>query len=147
MPRRLTIRAPARGSSGAGRIPVPLLALLGAALLATGCGSDDSYSLEELGEPIEVEPGEVFEVVLDSNATTGYEWQLAEPPSGDVVSFDGDDYAADEDATEREGEGGKQTLRFEALAPGEATIPLEYVFTGGEDRDPAKEIEVEVVVR
>ena len=143
----LPIRAPARTRSGAGRTLAPLLALLAVALLLTACGSDDSYSLEELGEPIEVEAGKTFEIVLDSNATTGYAWQLAGPPAGGTVSLAGDDYEADEDAAARDGDGGEQTLRFEALEPGEATIQLEYVFMGGESRDPAKEIEAEVVVR
>jgi predicted secreted protein len=106
-----------------------------ALILVAGCGDGvDDY---EAGEPIEAEVGESFEIKLDSNATTGYEWQLAGRPDPDVVSFEESTYELDEGSEDTDGGGGEQTLRFDAVGEGETTIRFEYVFTGGEERDPA----------
>jgi inhibitor of cysteine peptidase len=122
-------------------------------LLAGGCGlgdqQDDPTRVTELSEPIEVEAGGAFEIVLESNPTTGYEWILARRPPAEVVSFEGSSYEPEPGAEEREGAGGEQALRFSAGEPGRARIELEYVFTGGgdEDRPPASRVAAEVSVR
>jgi predicted secreted protein len=125
--------------------PLSASSLCALAIAVGGCGSDDPDTYEP-GEPISAEVGESFEIVLDSNATTGYEWQLAGRPPGDVVSFDGSAYELDPGSEDREGGGGAQTLTFTAVGEGETTIDLEYVFTGGEQREPATTASSEVIV-
>ena len=115
---------------------VPATLATAAAALLLGCGSDGVEDYEA-GDPVEAEVGEGFEIKLDSNATTGYEWQLAGRPDEEVVRFEESIYELDPGSEDTEGGGGEQTLRFTAVGEGETTIRLEYVFTGGEDREPA----------
>lgn len=82
------------------------------------------------GEAIEVEEGLKFSVVLESNPTTGYQWELAKPLKGDVVALVGTAFEAKGGSEGGEGEKmgapGEETWTFEALKPGEAEITLAY---------------------
>ena len=112
-------------------------ALLAAALLLAGCGGSSTERFEDPSS-IEVDAGTEFEVVLDSNPTTGYEWRLAEEPDAAVVEYVGSEYAQDPDSEGLDGAGGQETLTFKAGDAGSTTIELEYVFAGGERRTATK---------
>lgn len=129
------------------RLLVCLAATLALAAFPVGCGSDGPAVYGEPGEPITAEVGESFEIVLDSNASTGYEWRLGARPAADVLRFDGSEYEADPGSEDLAGGGGEQTLTFTAVGEGETEIALEYVFTGGEEREPAKTASSPVLVR
>ncbi len=81
-------------------------------------------------ETIEVEVGLEFAIVLESNPTTGYSWQLAEPLDEDIVELVSSEF---EKKTPEEGEGeivgapGEEVWTFEAIGEGETEIKLEYV--------------------
>lgn len=118
------------------------------AILLIGCGSADTRAFHSLEEPIEVEAGESFEIALDANSSTGYEWRLAEKPARGIVRYEGSDYVADPGSEDYAGGGGEQILRFRAVSEGETTISLEYVFTGGEQgREAAERMSGSVIVR
>ncbi len=125
-----------------------VLALLALTLAAfAGCGSDgddadddsspQQFTVTDLGEPIEVEAGESFEVVLDSNPTTGYSWRVTIDPPADVVTAAGSTYEPDSDSENLTGGGGKDTFTFEATKAGEATITFDYM-PPGEPSKPAE---------
>lgn len=85
-------------------------------------------------ETIEVEAGLEFAIVLESNPTTGYSWQLAEPLDEDVVELVSSEFAkTSSESGTSEGEGemvgvpGEEVWTFEAIAEGEAEIVLEYL--------------------
>jgi inhibitor of cysteine peptidase len=81
-------------------------------------------------ETIEVEAGLDFAIILESNPTTGYSWQLAEPLDEDIVELVSSEF---EKKTPAEGEGeivgapGEEVWTFEAIGEGETEIKLEYV--------------------
>jgi len=125
---------------------------LGAGLLATilliGCGSQETRRFASLDEPIEADAGETFEVALEANSSTGYEWRLTEKPRPRIVRYEGSDYVPDAGSEDYDGGGGEQILRFTAVSEGQTTIALEYVFTGGEERRaPAARMSGSVFVR
>jgi predicted secreted protein len=74
--------------------------------------------------PITASAGEQFVVALDSNATTGYTWQLDDPGDTSVVQLVGSEYVAP--GAQAPGAGGKELWTFEAAAPGTTTLVLSY---------------------
>ena len=133
----------------AGKAARLLAALLAIAtlLLIAGCGEDEpTTELFEDPSSIEVDAGTEFEVALDSNPTTGYEWRLAEEPDDSVFEYVDSEYEQDPGTEDLDGAGGTQTLTFRATGAGKATIELEYVFSGG-DREKATERDIALTVR
>lgn len=104
---------------------LPLLLLAAAA----ACGRDREHVYDDPRRPIRVASGEEFEIVLESNPTTGYAWMLAPPPAPPVVHLVETRYVPENEPGDRPlaGAGGHERWRFRALAPGEAVIPLVYV--------------------
>ena len=88
----------------------------------------------EPGTIFEVDVGDEVTIVLESNATTGYTWELENPPLADVVRFV-DDVYVDPD-TDLVGAAGRQELTFEAVGAGTAEISLWYVRTFEDPREP-----------
>lgn len=69
-------------------------------------------------QPIETQAGETFVIVLDTNPSTGYHWEvLGEMIGAEFVSRD---YIADQPVAP--GSGGQDIWTFKALAAGQAQI-------------------------
>lgn len=124
---------------------VVLFVALGA-MLVVACGCDRGVRLtgDDSGGSVTVPAGETFEVVLESNPTTGYSWGAVEIP--DCVEQEGEsEYESDAPPTMM-GAGGEETWRFTAVEPGEGTLLLEYRRPWEEEPDVAGTFEIEVVV-
>lgn len=74
---------------------------------------------------IEVQAGQNFMIIMKVNATTGYQWQFAEPLDESIVQLINSKYLADK--TKLVGAGGKQVWIFKALKAGQTNISLKYV--------------------
>jgi inhibitor of cysteine peptidase len=74
---------------------------------------------------LSVKINQQFYITLDSNPTTGYEWQIASVSNPDVVGFVSSQYIPPE--SQLLGAGGKQILTFNATQEGNATVMLQYV--------------------
>ena len=106
--------------------------------LMLGCGGNKMESGEDnnkvLGnvtyESIQVNAGEEFQVTLDSNPTTGYEWSITTAPDPKVVSEVGSKFVAPTDAMP--GAGGKEVWTFKGVAPGKTDIMFENRQVGSE---------------
>jgi inhibitor of cysteine peptidase len=127
----------------------PRLILAVAVLALAACGDDDdSGSAEQTfteansGEEVQVDPGDRFEVQLESNPTTGYSWVLDEESTGGVVSLEDDEFV--EPDSDLVGAPGTQVFTFEAVESGTTTLRLEYV-RPFED-DPVAEQTMELVI-
>lgn len=72
---------------------------------------------------INVKVGEVFDIRLASNQSTGYSWHV-ENNYGALVFVKGKDYISPEDG--KIGSGGDEVWHFEALAKGEAKLIFFY---------------------
>lgn len=89
-----------------------------------------------------ISPNEEFQLALDSNPSTGYQWQVTTIDTT-IVRLVNEEYVAPESGLV--GAGGKQVLTFEALKEGNTTIVLEYV-RPWEPENPASVYSLEVVV-
>jgi inhibitor of cysteine peptidase len=75
------------------------------------------------GHSFTVQQGDEVVVRIASNATTGYEWAVAQIDSN-VLTYQGSEYEAP--STNVVGAGGTQVLRFEATGTGTSPLALKY---------------------
>lgn len=99
---------------------------LSALMLAScrGGGRDDIFQISDPARQLEAAAGSEFKIVIESNPTTGYHWELMEELDGSIVEFVSKDYRPDEPVTT--GSGGVDVWIFKAIAAGEAQIVLGY---------------------
>jgi inhibitor of cysteine peptidase len=84
--------------------------------------ADDRFT--DASKVIDVRVGDTFTIVLDSNPTTGYSWQLKSVPASSIA-FIGSAYRIDHPILP--GTGGREIWTFKAVSTGYAGILLEYV--------------------
>lgn len=136
------------------KVVAAITPLLVIAVILAGCGGGDSDGGSEDGartytdssETIEVKVGDEFIISLESNATTGYAWQLTGELDEDVVELVGSEYIPEEGAEERVGAGGIEEWTFKASGRGSTTVSLEYVRSWEEGEPPAREEDFQVQV-
>lgn len=150
------VRAGAQAEGGEedamARHTVKRLLLVGLTALTVGgvlsaCADDpdpEPLVVTDPGTIFEAEVGDRVTIVLESNATTGYAWELERPPPADVVRFVDDRYVAPD--SELVGAGGHQRLTFEAVGEGTAEIALWYVRSFDDPIEPADRATFEIVV-
>lgn len=126
-----------------------MLAALVAGLLVAGCGGGEPGQLDlsaaDNGGVIGASAGQRIILTLESNASTGYQWNLAEEPDADVLAFVSSKYVEPEDG-EVVGAPGKEVWEWDAVAEGSTVLRLEYV-RPFEPGNVADEFEVTVEVR
>jgi predicted secreted protein len=118
-----------------------LLLSLAIVTASTGEMTSDSGSISEFSDPAELitlVPGQKFFLVLESNRTTGYRWELSTPKKSPAVRFVENTYS--EPQTTRVGAGGKEVWTFEALFPGKTEITLNYVRRWEKKTPPVKTV-------
>lgn len=114
-------------------------AILVLSLLA-GCGGAETYTDE--GKTITASVDEEFTIALDSNPTTGYNWEETHDTS--MLSLVEDKYAPDEKAKGLVGAGGTQYYRFKALKKGDTEVTLVYKRTWEEESIEQKVFKVDI---
>ena len=118
-----------------------VVALLG--VMVVGCGADQPV-LTEPGTRFDVDPGDTFVVVLESNVTTGFGWELEVEPPEEVLRLVDDVYV--ESDTDLVGAAGRQELTFDAVGDGSTFIQLWYVRPFDDPPEPADRAQFEVIV-
>jgi inhibitor of cysteine peptidase len=112
-----------------------VLLVLGMALAAAGCGgkSDPAAGSAKLteadnGKQIAAKVGDTIEVTLAGNPTTGYSWTSSMSDADKAVLQQQGEPAYVQQSTDKSlvGGGGTFTFAFKAIAPGQATIKLDY---------------------
>lgn len=93
---------------------------------------------------IKVMVGKEFSLVLASNPTTGYSWQLAQPLEAQTVALVTNTFQPPN--TQLVGAGGEEIWKFKALSAGQTIISLKYVRPWEKDKDPVKIMKLMVVV-
>jgi len=86
---------------------------------------------------IETSPGKTFQIIIDSNPTTGYHWEIVGELDKNVVEFVSKEYQSTS-APGMVGGGGLDTWTFKAIAVGEATITLGSYPPSNTTTDPAQ---------
>jgi len=118
--------------------------VVGAGTACTGSSNnlnvDSSYS----GKQVELSVGQSLVVTLESNATTGYSWTLAQNSDESVLNETGHEYIAPQ--TTLLGAGGKEEWTFKALKKGTSTISMGYS-RPWESTPPVETFDLTVVVK
>ena len=73
---------------------------------------------------LETSVGQEVKIILPSNPSTGYHWQIVGKLDKNIVEFVSNDFRADKPVMP--GSGGSDVWVFKALGPGETTITLGY---------------------
>ncbi|MDD5422463.1 MAG: protease inhibitor I42 family protein [Candidatus Omnitrophica bacterium] len=88
---------------------------------------------------IEAKAGKDVVITLESNRTTGFEWQLSEPLDKNIIEFKSSEYIASDGKLV--GAGGKEVWTFRAIGAGKTFIVMKYARPWEKDVAPAmKEI-------
>ena len=85
---------------------------------------------------IETSAGKEFKLVIESNPTTGYHWEIIGELDNNVVKFVSKDYKAD--TPQITGSGGVDIWVFKAVGAGKTTITLGYFPPSNTPTDPAQ---------
>jgi len=111
-------------------------------ILTTGCATF-SFTPNPLPEPTEptqlitVPPGETFDIVLPSNSSTGYRWDILPELDVNLLELIGQNYIAEQPVMP--GSGGVEVWTFRAINPGDTTIALGY-FPPSNETDPEETV-------
>ena len=95
--------------------------------------------------PIAARVGDQFTITLDSNHTTGYQWQLAASPDVKIVQFVLNVY--NEPSKPIPGRGGSETWTFKAAGKGKTAIAFKYVRPWEKNVAPIRTQKFDVEVR
>jgi len=99
----------------------------------------------DMADTVQASVGKEFVITLDANATTGYDWQLAQPIDDSLVSFVSSKYVPDN--TGLVGSGGKSVWTFRALGTGKTHVAFKYIRPWEKDVPPVKEATFMVDIR
>jgi len=77
------------------------------------------------GKQVEIAAGGTLTVTLESNQTTGFQWELKSVGDTSVLQSQGGTYNAPGD-TGTVGAGGEEVWTFAALKPGTSSLSMEY---------------------
>ena len=100
--------------------------VIGAAASKIADGDEFKLTEADNGKKLEVHPGDVIRITLESNITTWYSWENADKVDTDILAL-ADDYVSDPNPEEMDGVGGNTVIVYRALKPGEAKIDLVYL--------------------
>lgn len=125
-------------------IAVFVLALAGCERKSESSNRPAELQISNPTKQLEAEVGSEFKIVIDSNPTTGYHWELVGEMDENIVEFVSRDYRADTPQTV--GSGGVDVWVFKALAVGETTIMLGY-YPPGDSTEAQQTVTFNVVVK
>jgi inhibitor of cysteine peptidase len=102
-------------------------------------------ALTDPATPIEVAAGETFHIVVPSNPSTGYHWDMIGELDGNIVEFVSSGYTADEPAMP--GSGGVDVWMFTAVAAGQTQITLGSYPPDTSVTEPEETMTFDIVVK
>lgn len=103
-----------------------------------------SLGEKDAGKAIEMKVGDMLVVQLPGNPTTGYTWDMQQQIPAILERVGEAEFKADSNAI---GAGGLMTLRFQAIATGEAPLQLIYHRPWETGVAPESTYEVKIVVK
>ncbi len=121
-----------------------LLIFVGIGLVVMTCLICCSAAELKQAKVIEVKFGQNFTITLESNKTTGYEWQFAKPLDESMVQLISSEYRINK--SKLIGAGGKQLWIIKALRTGKTTISFRYVRPWEKDKPPVNEVSFIIVI-
>lgn len=126
-------------------IAVMLLCLFGCSPSGSVAPSEVSVDESHNGKKVEIAVAGTLTVTLESNPTTGFQWELASISDQAVLEKQSNTFEAPED-TGMVGAPGKEVWTFKALKKGSSIVSMEYRRPWEEDVEPDKTFTLSVVV-
>jgi inhibitor of cysteine peptidase len=96
-------------------------------------------------KPIIVKKGQTFTISLESNGTTGYQWQLGKPLDEKGINLIGKFYLPSR--SNLLGAGGREAWDFISTNKGSTEITLVYLRSWEKDNKPGKEVTFKIFVK
>ena len=106
-------------------VAIMSLGLFGCSSAGPAASSAVSVDDSSSGKQVEIAAGGTLTVTLESNQTTGFQWELKSVGDTSVLQSQGGTYNAPED-TGMVGAGGEEVWTFKALKPGTSSLSMEY---------------------
>ena len=94
---------------------------------------------------LEATAGNEFKVIIDSNPSTGYHWEIIGEVDESIVEFISNEYRADEPVMP--GSGGVDVWVFKAIAAGKTDITLGYYPPSNDPVEPQQKVTFTVTVK
>jgi inhibitor of cysteine peptidase len=108
---------------------IPMIFLLISTLMLVSCSSsakEIKIGKEASGTQVELRPGQVLVISLESNPSTGYGWHIAEIDEAIIKQVGETEFNQQPSDKQLVGAGGEEVLRFEAVGSGTTTLSLTY---------------------
>ena len=123
-----------------------IFTLLLLAVLLTACSAESTEPTDP-GPTIEASAGREFKIIIESNPTTGYHWEIL-PDSLDenIVEFVSTEYESTS-APGMLGGGGVDIWTFKGINPGETSIMLGYYPPSNRPTEPEETETFRVSIR
>jgi inhibitor of cysteine peptidase len=102
-------------------------------------------ALTDPSQPILVNTGETFFIVVESNPSTGYHWEVVGGMNENIALFDSREYTASEPVMP--GSGGVEVWIFKAVSAGETKITLGSYPPGAEGGEPERSVTFTIEVK
>lgn len=124
---------------------IGLITILG---IAAGCASQNNevnVTQADNDTQIELAQDQTLVLTLDSNVTTGYEWDIVEFDDQIIQPVDASEYVAPD--TDTVGAGGQEIYKFECVGTGQSPLQLIYHQPFDETTAPAETFTLTVTCR
>jgi inhibitor of cysteine peptidase len=113
--------------------------------LFSGCGTNGtSLTNVDNGKQINVKAGDTITLILESNPTTGYSWQVMAMDGNVLTELGESEYKSD--GQNVPGTGGTETFRFKVVESGKTTLELGYM-RPWESVQPLETFAIQVVIQ
>jgi predicted secreted protein len=124
-----------------------VIALLFVLALAVSCDlfTEIKLDIDDNGSQVEIEQGQVLAITLESNASTGYMWEVIGLDDSILQQVGEPEFRMRSNKL-RPGDPNDMTIRFEAVNTGRTTLELLYHRRWEKEQVPQEAFSIEVVV-
>lgn len=109
-------------------------------------GSVGFYTEKNNGDKLTLKMKDTIKIRLESNITTGYNWNLSENNNTEIISLISSEYTEKENNKNLEGKGGFETFYFKAESAGNTVLTLTYNRPWEKDVQPEKIFKLNIAV-
>jgi inhibitor of cysteine peptidase len=102
-------------------------------------------NISDPAKNLEATAGNEFKIIIDSNPTTGYHWEIVGELDANVIEFISNDFRGSEPVIP--GSGGVDVWVFKAVAAGETHITLGYYPPSNDPVEPQQKVTFTVTVK
>jgi inhibitor of cysteine peptidase len=101
--------------------------------------------ISDPGKRIEVTAGNDFKIIIESNPSTGYHWEMTGAFEENVVKYVSNEFRAQEPVAP--GSGGSDVWIFHAVAAGETTVTLGLYPPSNDPVEPTQTVTFTIIVK